>query len=87
MSRQPSAEPRRTTVTVKLSGGEAAEVDRARGTTERATWLRETALRAARGQLVPAPARTERQAGSCKHEGLRLAKGVCPDCRRWVTKK
>ena len=27
------------------------------------------------------------QAGkNCKHRGMKLGKGVCPDCKEWVTK-
>lgn len=67
-------------VKVRLTEAEAAEVDAARGPAERAAWIRSAALAAAR----PAPKRSPR---NCKHEGLRLAKGVCPDCQSWAVKK
>lgn len=67
-------------VKVRLTEAEAAEVDAARGPAERSAWIRSAALAAAR----PAP---KRKPGNCKHEGLRLAKGVCPDCSTWAVKK
>ena len=67
-------------VKVRLTEAEAAEVDAARGPAERSAWIRSAALAAAR----PAPKRNPR---NCKHDGMRLTKGWCPDCESMAVKK
>jgi hypothetical protein len=71
---------REIVASVRLNEAEAAEIDAARGTADRGTWLRDVALAAAR----PAPKKNPR---ACKHEGMRLVKGVCPDCNQYAVKK
>lgn len=67
-------------VSVRLSEAEAAEVDAARGATERGAWIREAALAAAR----PAPKQNPK---ACKHAGMKLHRGWCPDCETMAVKK
>ena len=67
-------------MSVRVSEDEAALIDAARGPAERGTWLREAALAAA----SPAPRRNPK---ACKHENMRLTKGVCPDCLQYAAKK
>lgn len=80
MPAEPAGSGRHVTVTVRLTGTEAADIDRARGGAGRAEWIRDAALGAARP-----PAR--RPARSCKHENLRMVKGVCPDCGTFAVRK
>jgi hypothetical protein len=75
----PSA-ARTVAVAVRLTEAEAAEIDAARGAVDRRTWVREAALAAAR----PAPRRSPK---NCKHEGMRLHRGWCPDCESLAVKK
>lgn len=74
----PPPDPRTVKVTLRLTPAEAAEIDAARGPVERAAWMRDAALAAAR----PEP----RRGGKCRHEGLRLTKGICPDCMKWAVR-
>lgn len=124
-------------MSARFSEAEAAEIDAARGTTERGTWLREAALSVARGSRrkppgkrgssIASPVTPERlqelrdkalaadiepvsdpaelarlgieahcaeiaaqsapKPANCKHRNLRMAKGVCPDCKTYVAKR
>ena len=65
---------------VRLTESEAAEIDAARGTADRSAWVRDVALEAAR----PAPRKNPK---NCKHENLRMVKGVCPDCGTFAVRK
>lgn len=67
-------------VSVRLNEAEAAGIDAARGPVERGAWMREAALAAAR----PAPKKNPK---ACKHEGMRLHRGWCPDCESMAVKK
>jgi hypothetical protein len=67
-------------ISVRLSEAEAALVDAARGADERGAWIREVALAAA----TPAPKRNPK---NCKHEGMKLHRGWCPDCESMAVKK
>jgi hypothetical protein len=71
---------RKVTMSIRVSEAEAAEIDAARGPADRGTWLRDVALKAAR----PAPRKNPK---ACRHEGMRLVKGVCPDCHQYAVKK
>lgn len=79
-AQEPTESARTVKVTLRLTPSEAALVDAARGTAERAAWMRQAVLAAA----GPAP---KRKAGNCRHEGLRLTKGICPDCGTWAVRK
>lgn len=89
-------------MTSRFSEPEAAEIDAARGSTDRSSWLRSAALAIAR-RTPPPPApkpaqpsepvyvntdtpEPERKPKNCKHPNFRGVKGVCPDCQEWVTK-
>lgn len=74
------ADVRRVVISVRVNEAEAAEIDAARGTADRGTWLRDVALAAAR----PAPKRNPK---NCKHEGMKLHRGWCPDCETIAVKK
>jgi len=67
-------------VSVRLSDAEAADIDAARGPVERGAWMREAALSAAR----PAPKQNPK---TCKHAGMKLHRGWCPDCESMAVKK
>lgn len=71
---------REVIVSVRLSNAEAAEIDAARGTADRGTWLREVALAAAR----PEPKKNPK---NCRHDGMKLHRGWCPDCESMAVKK
>lgn len=96
MAREKSPEGRRVPVSFKLTDAEAGLVDAARGALERGPWMRQAALEAAKGNTgtakpdtgIPGTPRGTRQRDpkTCKHKGLRLAKGVCPDCSTWAVR-
>jgi len=82
-------------MSARFSEPEAAEIDAARGTTDRSAWLRTAALIVARGKRTPRPEpvyvntetpEPERKPKNCKHPNFRGVKGVCPDCSTWVGK-
>lgn len=80
-------------MSARFSDAEAAEIDAARGSTDRGPWLRLAALAVARpGDAATAPRPPEPQPGpepapkNCKHPRVR-GKGVCPDCHEWVASK
>ena len=70
---------------MRLTEAEAAQIDEARAGAKREWWIRTAALAAAREQAQQQKAK--RNPKNCKHEGMRLAKGVCPDCQTWAVKK
>lgn len=74
----PAGAARTVTVTVRLTGAEAADVDRARGAQARADWIRGTALEAAR------PQRREPGKACPPHPKRRVLKGLCGACGRYV---
>jgi hypothetical protein len=89
-------------MSARFSEPEAAEIDAARGATDRSAWLRSAALIVARGKQSAPPRKPapqpeavyvntdipepERKPKNCKHPNFRGVKGVCPDCQEWVTK-
>lgn len=87
MPPEPSGTGRHVTVTVRLTGAEAAELDRARGTSRRETFLRAAGIAAARAQArtrkaglveVPEPE------GCPPHPRRRVIRGLCGRCGRSV---
>jgi Zn finger protein HypA/HybF involved in hydrogenase expression len=80
MAQEPAGDGRHVSVTVRLTGVEAAEIDAVRGKVSRGTWLRDAALAAVR----PAPKGNPK---NCKHENMRLHRGYCPDCETMAVKR
>lgn len=99
MSRPKSPDGHRHHVNIKLSDAERDAIDAVRGDLERGPWMRQAALSVAYGYSgIPQPERGQPHATgitaqaapkpkNCKHQNLRMAKGVCPDCKTYVTKK
>jgi hypothetical protein len=79
MTQESAGDGRHISVTVRLTDAEAAEIDGLRGKVGRGPWIRGAALASARPQ--------PKQGGKCKHENLRLVKGVCPDCGLYAVRK
>lgn len=79
MTQEPAGDSRHISVTVRLTDAEAAEIDALRGKVGRGPWIRDAALTSARPQ--------SKQTGKCRHENLRLVKGVCPDCGVFAVRK
>ena len=61
-----------------VARGTAAELDRLDGIAAPAI---QAPVFLAAGDEQP-----ERAGKNCKHRGMKLGKGVCPDCKEWVTK-
>jgi hypothetical protein len=91
-----TANARNKAISMRFSETEAAEIDAARGAVSRSEFLRTACLAVARrGQgkpvrLIDVPPKTTllppRIPKNCRHVGMRLSKGVCPDCSEWVVK-
>lgn len=88
MPPEPSGTGRHVTMTVRLTSAEAAEIDRARGTSRRETFLRAVGLAAARAlaaerkaaRLVEVP----EPKGCPPHPKRRVIKALCGACGRNV---
>lgn len=88
MTREPSGTGRHVSVTVRLTGAEAAEVDRARGTSRRETFLRAAGLAVARAQAgawkAAALVEVPEPKGCPPHPRRRVIRGLCGRCGRSI---
>lgn len=87
MPQEPSGTGRHVTVTVRLTGAEAAQLDRARGTSKRETFLRVAGLAAARAKVAekkPGFIEVPEPKACPPHPRRRVLRGLCGACGRNV---